>query len=133
MNGAGTLVLETLYISRPARFMLRYMMIVVAVVAVALDYLGTGSTRLGCGSVRVVLTFRVVDARDDSSVSGPSIGLYQDWSGSPTARATTGADGSARAVLKSGATWYSGPFYRRYRCLSYTEGLRGTAVGYRPV
>jgi hypothetical protein len=115
------------------RFTVRRMMVGVAVVAAALTYLGRGSTRLGCGSVNVLLTFRVVDDRDGSPVPGASIGLFRDWSGPPTASATTGADGTARAGWQTGATWYSGPFFRAYRCLSYAEGLRIGAPGYRPV
>jgi len=115
------------------RFTVRRTMVAVAVIAVALTYLGRGSTRLGCGSVNVLLTFRVVDDRDGSPVPGASVGVFQEWSGPPTAGATTGADGSARAGWRTGATWYSGPFFRQYRCLSYSEGLRVTAVGYLPV
>jgi len=114
------------------RFTVRRMMVVVAVVAVALAYLGTGSTRLGCGSVSLLLTFHVVDDQDGSPVPGASIGLFRDFSGPAKASATTGTDGSARAVWETGATWYSGPFFRQYRCLSYAEGLRILAHGYQP-
>jgi hypothetical protein len=108
-------------------------MLVVAVFAVALTYLGRGSTRLGCGSVNVLLSFQVVDDEDGGPVSGASIGLFRDWSGPTAASATTGVDGSATLTWQTGATWYSGPFFREYRCLSYAEGLRVAAPGYRPV
>jgi hypothetical protein len=115
------------------RLTVRRSMLVVAVVAVALTYIGRGSTRLGCGSVNVLLSFRVVDDQDGSPVPGALIGLFRDYSGPPAASATTGADGSARVAWQTGATWYSGPFFLEYRCLSYAEGLRAAAPGYRPV
>jgi hypothetical protein len=115
------------------RFTLRRSMLVVAVVAVALTYIGRGSTRLGCGAVNVLLTFRLVDDQNGRPIPGATIGLFLDWPGAPAASATTGADGSARVAWKTGATWYRGPFFREYRCLSYVEGLRVAAPGYRPV
>ncbi len=33
----------------------------------------------------------------------------------------------------AGATWYSGPFFRSYRCLHYGEALVIQADGYCPV
>src|SRR3954452_5706489 len=113
------------------RLTLRRMMAGVALAAVVLSYVGTGSTRLGCGSVNVLLTFKVVDDRDGSTIPGASVGLFSDWSGPPATGATTGNDGLARVSLQTGATWYSGPYFREYRCLSYTEGLRVGAPGYR--
>ncbi len=108
-------------------------MFTVAVVAVAMAYLGTGSTKLGCGSARVLLTFHVVDDEDESPVPYAAVGLYRDWTAPATASTTTVTEGSGQVGWQTGATWYSGPFFRQYRCLYYGDGLRITADGYEPV
>jgi hypothetical protein len=116
-----------------ARFTLRGMMVAVACSAVALAYLGTGSTKLGCGMTSVWLTFRVVDDWDDQPIAGARIELIQDYSVPPPASTTTGFDGSARVSCPVGCTWYSGPFFRPYRCLHFGEALQIQATGYQPV
>jgi hypothetical protein len=115
------------------RFTMRQMMVAVAGSAVALAYLGTGSTRLGCGSASVLLTFHVVDDRDGRPIAGARIELIRDYSGPPAASAISGIDGSARVRCDVGATWYSGPFLRQYRCLHYGEAVQVQSDGYRLV
>jgi hypothetical protein len=115
------------------RFTVRQMMVAVAGSAVALAYLGTGSTRLGCGSASVLLTFHVVDDQDGRPIAGARIALTWDYSGPPAASVISGIDGLARVRYDVGATWYSGPFFREYRCLSYGEAVQVQADGYRSV
>jgi hypothetical protein len=55
------------------RFTVRRMMVAVAIVAVALAYLGTGTTRLGCGETDVLLSFQVIDDLDGRPVSRASM------------------------------------------------------------
>jgi hypothetical protein len=115
------------------RFTLRSMMVAVAGSAVALAYLGTGSTKLGCGETSVWLTFRVVDDRDSRPIAGATIELIQDYSAPPTASKMTGADGSARLRCRAGCTWYSGPFFRPFRRLYFGEALQIQSEGYQSV
>lgn len=115
------------------RFTIRRMMVAVAVVALTLTYLGSGSTKLGCGSASVLLTFQVVDDRDGRPVAGASVKLFQEWPAPLTPNAITGADGSTQTVCKTGATWYSGPFFRKYRSLSFGDALLIEAKGYQSV
>ena len=118
----------------PARFQLSVRRMMVAVVAVALTFtdLAIGSTRLGCGSVTVYLTFHVVDDRTERPIAGAEIELWPDLS-APMVSVPTGLDGSAWASCRAGCTSYSGPFYRQYRRLHYGDGLRVKALGYQPV
>jgi hypothetical protein len=59
--------------------------------------------------------------------------LFHDLSAPPLVEVCTEADGEAVAVCRPGCTWYSGPFFREYRCLTYSEGLRVEAPGYQSV
>jgi hypothetical protein len=116
-----------------AQCKLWWMIAAVALVAVGLAYLGTGYTRLGCGSASVVLTFRVVDDADARPIGGARIELLEDFSAPPAASATTGSDGLACVRSEFGATWYSGPFFREYRCVSYSDQLQVRADGYEAI
>jgi hypothetical protein len=89
------------------RFTVRSLMIAVAASAVALAYLGTGSTRLGCGSASVVLTFHIVDDLDDRPVAGARLELIRDYSVPPVTSAITGTDGCVQVACSVGATWYT--------------------------
>jgi hypothetical protein len=115
------------------RFSVKRMMVVVAGVALMLAYLANGSTKLGCGSITVNLTFQLVDDRNGKPIAGAKVELWNDLSAPPTASVVTGTDGYARAACTAGCTSYSGPFFRQYRCLSFGEGLRIGAPGYQPV
>jgi hypothetical protein len=109
------------------------MMVAVAGGAVALAYLGTGSTKIGCGETRVPLTFRVMDDRDGRPIAGAKIELIDDYSAPPTASTMTGSDGSASLTCRAGCTWYSGPFFRPYRRLYFVEALQIHAMRYQAV
>ena len=115
------------------QFTVRSMMIAVACSAVALAYVGTGTTKLGCGSASVLLTFHVVDDVDGRPIDGAKIDLIRDYSLPPTATTFTGPVGSARVGCQVGCTSYSGPFFRRFRCLSYGDAVQVHAEGYQPV
>jgi hypothetical protein len=115
------------------RFTIRGMMVAVAAGAVALAYLGTGSTKLGCGETSVRLTFRVMDDRDGRPIAGARIELIPDYSVPPTASTMTGSDGSASLTCRAGCTWYSGPFFRPYRRLYFVEALQIQVRGYQSV
>jgi hypothetical protein len=115
------------------QFTVRSMMVAVAGSAVALAYLATGSTKLGCGTASVRLTFHVVDDLDGKPVTGARFKLIWDDSAPPTASTIIGADGTAQANCNAGATWYSGPFFREYRCLHFRETVQVRAEGYQPV
>ena len=116
------------------QFTVRQMMIAVAGSAFVLAYIGTGTSKLGCGSASVRLTFHVLDGRNGRPIAGATI-QYGQFRSYPSAMSSvsTGADGSASAIIETGATTYSGPFFRRYRCLNYGEELQVEARGYRPV
>jgi 5-hydroxyisourate hydrolase-like protein (transthyretin family) len=108
-------------------------MVAVAGSAVALAYLGTGSTKLGCGRATVLLTFHVLNVLDGRPVAGAKIALIRDYSGPPAPSVISGVDGSAQVRCDVGATWYSGPFFREYRCLYYGDAVEVQAQGYRSV
>ncbi len=105
----------------------------VAGAAVMLAYVGTGSTKLGCGSATVNLTFHLVDDHDGKPIAGAKVELYRDLSAPPIVSAITGPDGHAAIPCTTGCTSYSGPFFRTYRCLDFGEGLRIEAPGYKSV
>jgi hypothetical protein len=114
------------------RFTVRTMMLAVACTALALSYIGTGTTKLGCGHANVLLRFRVIDDLDGRPVGGANVRLIRDYGAPPLARTMTGTDGLAPAVsYRAGATWYSGPFFRHYRCLSFGDAVQVEAEGYR--
>jgi hypothetical protein len=115
------------------RFTSRGMMIAVAVSAVALAYVGTGSTKLGCGETSVWLTFHVVDDVDGRPITGARITFIKGYSVSPIASTMTGDDGSARVSCRAGCTSYRGPFFRSYRYLYFGEALQIEADGYQSV
>ena len=119
-------------LSRP-RFTIRGLMIAVAGSAVALPYVGTGSTKLGCGMTSVWLTFHVVDDVDGRPIAGARIELIQGYSVSPIASTMTGYDGSARVSCRAGCTSYRGPFFRSYRVLFFGDLLQIQANGYESV
>ena len=114
------------------QFSVRRMMVVVAGVASTLAYLANGSTKLGCGSATVQLTFHVVDDRNGRPIAGAKVKFGYDLS-APMASVITGTDGFTSATCQTGCTSYSGPFFRRYRCLNYGEGLWVEALGYQPL
>jgi hypothetical protein len=116
------------------RFTVRTMMLAVACTALVLSYIGTGTTRLGCGDVNVLLRFRVIDDLDGRPVAGASVRLIREYGAPPLASTITGTDGLAPAVsTRAGATWYSGPFFRQYRCLSFGDTIQVEAEGYRSI
>jgi 5-hydroxyisourate hydrolase-like protein (transthyretin family) len=115
------------------QFSVRNMMLGVGGVALALAYLGAGSTKLGCGSATVRLRFQIVNEHDGQPIAGARIELFRDLSAPPMARVSTEADGRAVATCQTGCTSYSGPFFRKYRCLNYGEGLRVEASGFQSV
>jgi hypothetical protein len=115
------------------QFTVRRTMVAVAVCAVALAYVGTGSTRLGCGRASVPLTFHVVDDLDDRPIAGAEIALIRDYSAPPAAKVKSGIDGSVQVRCEVGATWYSGPYFREYRCLNYGDAVQVQADGYQLV
>jgi hypothetical protein len=115
------------------RFTVRQMMIAVAGSAVALAYVGTGSTKLGCGETSVRLTFHIVDDRDGRAIAGAKVELIDDYSAPPTASTLTGSDGCASLTCRAGCTWYSGPFFRPYRHLFFVDALQIHAKGYLSV
>ena len=117
----------------PPRFTIRRMMIAVAGSAVAFAYLGTGSTKLGCGETSVWLTFHVMDDVNGRPIAGARIQLIQEYGASPIASTMTGYDGSAGVSCRAGCTSYSGPFFRTYRRLYFLEALQIQADGYQPV
>lgn len=95
------------------RLSLRAMTVCVALFAVALPYLCSGPTRLGCGSANVLVSFRVVDDLDGRAIPDASIELFQEMDAPPTASLITESGGLAQAGCKPGATLYSGPFFIR--------------------
>jgi 5-hydroxyisourate hydrolase-like protein (transthyretin family) len=115
------------------RFTVRSMMVAVACSAVTLAYLGTGSTKLGCGSASVLLTFHVVDDLDGRPVARARVELIRDYTAPPTASAITETDGCVRVGCNVGATSSSGSFFRQYRCLHYGEAVQVQAEGYESV
>ena len=117
----------------PPRFTIRRLMIAVAGSAVALAYVGTGSTKLGCGETTVWLRFHVMDDVNGRPIPGARVELIQEYGASPIASTLTGYDGSASVSCRAGCTSYSGPFFRRYRRLFFGEALQIRADGYQPV
>ena len=113
------------------RFSIRGLMIAVAGSAIALAYLGTGSTKLGCGETSVWLTFHVVDDRDGRPIAGARITFIKGYSVSPISSTMTGYDGSARVSCRAGCTSYRGPFFRSYRYLYFGAALQIEADGYQ--
>ena len=114
------------------RFSVKRMMAAIAGVALSLAYLANGSTKLGCGSATVRLTFHVVDDRNGQPIGGAKVEFGEDLS-APMASIVTGTDGKASFACKIGCTSYSGPFFRQYRYLSYGEGMRVEAKGHQTV
>lgn len=134
MTCTGTPAFEAPLISPPRfRFSVKRMMVAVAGVALMLAYLAHGSTKLGCGSITVNLAFQLVDDRNGKPIAGARVELWTDLSAPPTASVVTGNHGYARAACTAGCTSYTGPFFRRYRRLSFADGLRIEAPGYQPV
>jgi hypothetical protein len=115
------------------RYTVRGMMIAVAFVASVLALLATHHSKQGCGQTSVPLVFHVVDDRDGRPVHGATVELYGALGDPPTAKVTTGTNGSVGAICRAGSTSYRGPFFRPYRTLHYSESLRIGAEGYQAV
>ena len=115
------------------RFTIRKLTMTVAGSAVALAYVGTGSTKLGCSETTVWITFHVVNDEDGRPIPGARVELIQGYGASPIPTKKTGYDGSARVSCRAGYTSYPGPFFRTYRRLYFGEALQIQADGYQPV